>query len=496
MNSPIKPGAGPVSVATHDEITTKHRALEKNVPGYKSGDATNALTQALRYFEDNTRVEREQLLLAGVAKSKVEQAACIWLAERYDHLLRLTKEVVLRSFLAEDTDKSPRAPICALAILLSGHSIKWRKFAGSRADNTTREWLHQIFRTASAFGVDAVVLGVRIEDRQHDATVETLYVRALLLDRFSSGNLPPTRLELLDNWLVAWMGSLWLTREPVPGEPTLGVNTSAPQRGLVPHLVGDGAHLFLSLRPMQRQLDRSIRQFHQGSIFPGWGIGQVVRMEEHVAVIDFLEREFTLIETAPTQRNKRISFGTNSIVGVFFGFGEICRMAFDPERLHTVTGGGAEIGIRNAINLADISEDGLGLDMTDEDARKVNVDDLVAVRLEKGRACVLGVVVRKSNLQRPSATLIGVKVLSKQPIYRGMERVDEANTWQPAEAILLPGEADDGFADSIVVSEKTYVANAMLAVTLGRNNYDLRLRRVRQQGTGWRMAAFDAAVAP
>lgn len=499
MNTPIKPGAGVASVVTHDEITTKHRTLEKNIGGYKASDATNAVTQALRYFEDNSRLEREQLLQSGQIKTKPEQAAATWLSERYDHLLRLAREIVLRSFASQATavtETTTRAPICALAILLSGHAIKWRKFSGSRPDATTREWLHQIFRTACAFGVDSNVLSVRIEERPFDATVETLYVRALLLDRFSSGNLPPTRLALLDNWLVAWMGSLWLTREPVPGEPTLGVNTAAPQRGLSPHVAGDGAHLFLSLRPLQRQLDRSIRQFHQGAIFPGWGIGQGVRMEEHVAVIDFLEREFTLIETARTQRSKRLSISTNSIVGVFFGFNEICKLAFAAEKLHTLSGGGAEIGIRNAIHLADVSEGGLGLDMTDEDASRVNVDDLIAVRLEKGRPCVLGMVVRKSNLQRPTATLVGVKVLSKQPVYRGMEHVDVANTWQPTEGILLTGAAADGFADSVIVGEKTYVANSLLAVTLGNRTYELRLRRVRQQGSGWRMAAFDAAVAP
>ncbi len=499
MNSPVKPVAGVPSAVTHDEITTKHRTLEKNIGGYKSSDATNALTQALRFFEDNTRLEREQLLQTNHIRTKVEQATCAWLSTRYDHLLRLAREIVLRSFSAanpETGDTVARAPICALAILLSGHAIKWRKFSGSRPDATTREWLHQMFRTACAFGVDSNVLNVRIEERQFDATVETLYVRALLLDRFSSGNLPPTRLELLDNWLVAWMGSLWLTREPVPGEPTLGVNTTDPLRGLTPHVVGDNAHLFLSLRPMQRQLDRSIRQFHQGVIFPGWGIGQAARMEEHVAVIDFLEREFTLIETARTHRNKRLVISTNSNVGVFFGFDEICKMAFSAEKLHTLSGGGADIGIRNSIHLADISEGGLGLDMMDEDARHVNVDDLIAVRIEKGRPCVLGVVVRKSNLRRPDTTLIGVKVLSKQPVYRGMERVDEANTWQPTEGMLIPGSAADGFADSVVVSEKTYVANSLLAVTLGSRTFELRLRRVRQQGAGWRMAAFDAALAP
>ena len=496
MNSPSKPGQGTVSTVTHDEITTKHRALEKNIAGYKAGDATNAVTQALRYFEDNSRVEREQLLQSGPIKTKTEQATSTWLSERYDHLLRLAREIVLRSFAADNKETAPRVAICALAILLSGHAIKWRKFSGSRPDATTREWLHQIFRTASAFAVDSSVLNVRIEERHFDATVETLYVRALLLDRFSSGNLPPTRLELLDNWLVAWMGSLWLTREPVPGEPTLGVNTAAPQRGLTPYVAGDGAHLFLSLRPMQRQLDRSIRELHRGVMFPGWGIGQGVRMEEHVAVIDFLEREFTLIETARTQRSKRLSIGTNSIVGVFFGFNEICKMAFSPDRLHTLSGGGGEIGIRNAIHLSDISEGGLGLDMMDDDAHRVNVDDLIAVRLEKGRPCVIGVVVRKSNLQRPSATLIGVKVLSKQPLYRGMEYVDAANTWQPTEGILLAGAAADGFADSVIVSDKNYVANSLLAVTLGSRTFEMRLRRVRQQGAGWRMAAFDGTVSP
>ena len=386
---------------------------------------------------------------------------------------------------------------CALAIVLSGHAIKWRKFSGSRPDPTTREWLHQIFRTAEAFAVDATVLSVRIEDRQFDATVETLYVRALLLDRFSSGNLPPKRLEILDSWLVAWMGSLWLTRAPVAGEPTLGINTGMPQRGLAPHVPGDDAHLFLSLRPLQRQLDRSKREFHHGVIFPGWGIGLGAAMEEHVAVIDFLEREFTLIEAARKQRGKRLAIGVNSPVGVFFGFDEICKLAFSAEKLHSLSGGGAEIGIRNAIQLIDISEGGLGLDMIDEDARRVHVDDLIAVRLEKGRPCVLGVVVRKSNLQPPTATLIGVKVLSKAPIYSAMDRVEEAtNTWQSAEGILLGGTAEDGFSDSVIVSDKAYVANSLLAVTLDGRTFELHLRRVRQQGPGWRMAAFDAAVVP
>ncbi len=496
MSAPVTAAAVPDYAAIHEEISAKHRLLEKNIGGYRTIEATNALTQALRYFEDNIRTERERLLQVGHIKTKEERAAVIWHSECFDQLLRLTHEVVLRSFAADNTDVGPCAPICALAILLSGHACKWRKFSGTRPDATSREWLHQIYRTAISYGVEGAVLNVRIEGRQFDATIESLYVRALLLDRFASGNLSPTRLELLDNWLVAWMGALWLTRAPIAGEPTLGVNTAATQRGFVPHVEGDGAHLFLSLRPVQRQLDKSIRQFHEGKIFPGWGIGGELRMEEHVAVIEFLERECNLIETASTPRGKRVSFGDNAIVGVFFGFDEICRLAFAAEKMHTLVGGGNEIGIRNAIRLVDVSEGGLGLDMTDEDARHVHVDDLVAVRLEKGRPCILGVVVRKSHLQLPTATLVGVKVISKQPVFRPLEHVDAANTWQPAEGIMVVGAADDGYADSVILSDKTYVANGILSLALAAERYTLRMRRVRQQGVGWRMVAFDAELTP
>ena len=492
MNTPAKPAA-PVATTSRSDLTARHHALERSLAGMKLADAVNGTSQALRYFEDHTRTEREQLLKAGLIKAREDVAFSTWTSERYDHLLRLARDTVMRAFAETGADRKHRTSICALAILLSGHSIKWRKVAGTRPDATTREWLHQIFRTAVSFGDESTVLSVRIEERPVDATVEALYVRALLLDRFTGGNLPPNRLEILDNWLVVWMDALWLTREAPAGEPTLGINTAAAQRGLTPYLRGDGAHLFLSLRPLQRQLDRAIRTFHRGEIFPGWGIGATAAMEEHVAVIDFLENEFTLIETARVQRGKRLASAGNAVVGVFFGFKEICAMAFSSARASSLAGGGGELGIRNAIHLVDISEGGLGLDMIDEDARKVRVGDLVAVRLEKGRPCVLGTVVRKSNLQRPTATLIGVKVLAKSPMHLPMERVDAAtNTWQPCEGVLIAGALANGFADSIVVSEDTYVANSLIAVTVANRNFELHLGRIRQQGPGWRMAAIDA----
>lgn len=494
MNSPVtKPGAMPMN---REEFVARHKSLERGMASFKPRDMVNGVASALRVFEDASRNEREQLLRSTHIAPRDLAPSLTWFAERYDHLLQLARAAVGRVFDAADTDASQRAQICAQVMLLSAHSIKWKRIAGLRPDATAREWMHQVFRTAVAFTVDANVIAVRIEEQMIDATVESLYVRALLIDRFAGGNLTRKRLEMLDNWLVAWMSALWLTRTAVDGEACLGVNTNNAQRGLVPHQPGDGAHLFLSMKPMQRQLDRAIREFHQGRLFPGWGAGHNAPMEDHAAVIEFVEREFALIEAGTATaagRGKRVSFGANQVVGVYFGFKEICEMAFSAARLHTFAGGGGDIGVRNAISLVDVSEGGVGLDMTDDDARRVNTGDLVAVRLEKGKPCMLGVVVRKSALQKPSATLVGVKVLSKSPVYTALDRVDAAsNTWQASEGILLASADEGGFADSVIVADSTYVANTPLAVTLQNETFLLYLRRVREQGNGWKMAAFEA----
>ena len=481
---------------TPDELTAKHKALAQSVARFSAADATRALVQALRYFEDQSRSAREALLKTGQLKNKADHSTCVWVSERYEQLMNLTRETARRAFSEEHPDTSQRAAIGALLLVVSGQVLKWKKFAGAAVDAQWRQWLHNSYRTARSFQLDGVVLATRIEERAFDATIESLYVRALLLDRLAGGGLSPKRLELLDTWLVAWMGALWLTTEPTPGEFMLGVNALEAQGSLTPRLPGDGAQRFLSLRPLQRQLDRTIRDFHLGNIFPGFGIGMSAPLEDHVAVIEFLEREFTLIETARKQRARRISVASQSAVAVFFGFSEICSLAFSPDKLHSLVGGGAEIGLRNAIHLADISDGGLGLDMVEDDARRVHVGDLLAVRLEKGKPCVLGVVVRKSSA-RNGATQVGVKVLSKAPILCAMDRVDQAsNTWQPTQGLFIVGSAADGFADSVVVSDTTYVANSLAAVTLESTTIELYLRRVRQQGPGWRMAAYDAQFPP
>jgi len=508
----------------HSGMADRHSALEQGLNKDNVVESEQAVSKALREFEEFSRNDRERFLLGGLAQTGSDQAVCEWVAARYDHLGRIARAIVPYAKLPSAQDATALARTWALAVMLTGHASKWRKIAGMRSDTAVRGRLHKLFVTAMSAGVDAVILDVMVDRRSVETTVEALYVRALLLERFASGNLPPKRLEILDSWLLAWMGALWLSREPVTDGPSLAVNTRNTTVGLTRYAPGDRADFFLGLRPLQRQLERAAGDFHRGVIFPGWGLGLAFRMEEHVALIAFLEREFAIIESSGAQKSKRFAIGTSADVSVIFGFNDIYSRALQNQstmgassvtersalnapgdalsaaaaRRATLseTGGFVQPRIgRQPINLLDISESGLGLEMDSEEAGFIEVDELIAVRIEAGKPYVLGVVARKTSAHQRSVTTVGVKVLSKVPLRATLEMLNDRLVRQSVKGIFVAGKAEHGFADSIIVSDAIYKTNPTLSVMVASGVFHLRLGRVRQQGPGWKMAAVEVRVA-
>ncbi|MEP7157058.1 MAG: hypothetical protein ABI905_14865 [Betaproteobacteria bacterium] len=510
----------------HSGMADKHSALEQSLNKANVAESEQAVSKALREFEEFSRNDRERFLLGGLAQTGSDQAVCEWIAARYDHLGRISRAIVPYEIApgTADKDKVGMARTWALAVMLTGHASKWRKIAGLRGDTAVRGRLHKLFVTAMMAGVDATILDVMVDRRSIETTVEALYVRALLLERFASGNLPPKRLEILDSWLMTWMGALWLSREPVIDGPSLAINTRNPTVGLTRFVPGDRADFFLGLRPLRRQLERAAADFHRGIIFPGWGIGLSFRMEEHVSLIDFLEREFALIESSGAQKSKRFSIGNVSDVSVIFGFNDIYARALQNQSTMgsssvsergavnapgdalsgaaarraslSETGGFVQPRVgRQPINLLDISESGLGLEMDTEEASFVEVEELVAVRIEAGKPYVLGVVVRKTSAHQRSVTTVGVKVLSKVPLRATLEMLNDRLVRQSVKGIFVAGKAEHGFADSIIVTDAIYKTNPTLSVMVASGVFHLRLGRVRQQGPGWKMAAVEVRVA-
>ncbi len=500
----------------HRNLADAHSTLQQEIDKRYPVNAAITIARANAEFESASYKERERLLQGGLTMTEGDHAVCEWVATRYDHLARIARDVVPAHIKDMPHEADKLAPIWAEALLLTGHASKWRKISGQRPDVAAREKLHGLYISAASAKIESVILKVEVERQIIETTVEALYIRALLLERFSSGNLPPRRLEILDNWLIAAMGTLWLAREPAAGVPNLCVDPSHPARALTPYMAGDKAPRYLPLRPMQWQLNRIIEGFHRGVIFPGWGLGMTFRIEDHIGVIDFLEREFMLIAQTSTQKSKRLAVSSGEKVSVFVGFNDIYTRALTTQttlipsansttsaasmaalvKANSETGGFAAFDtIQGVVTLLDISDSGLGLEMTADDASRVEIDNLIAVRLDANRPCVIGVVARKANVRHQHATLVGVKVLSRVPMRATLEEVTDRTARAAIKGILVGGAAAHGFSDSLIINDAAYKANPTMSVTVARGMFHIRLGRVRHQGPGWKLAAIDVVVA-
>jgi hypothetical protein len=105
------------------------------------------------------------------------------------------------------------------------------------------------------------------------------------------------------------MSALWLSTNPSASDATLllSININSEMHGLTRYEVGDNADFYLALAPQQYQLERAIQSFHCGVLFQSWGIGMAFRVDEHVGVIDFLERELMMLEQKIIVKSKRFS---------------------------------------------------------------------------------------------------------------------------------------------------------------------------------------------
>jgi len=520
--------AGMQLTRQHTALVDFHVELQMNVAEGALDNPTAAIATALLELEALSRDSRDRLLQGGLNWTDGDRAVCDWVAGRYDHLARIAFSAAARVGKSASSSAENSVALFGLTLLLLGHAIKWRKGAGQRADVTLREHGQRLYVLAAERSLESTAFNVVVDRESIETNVEALFIRVLLIERFSSGNLIARRLEILDTWLLASAQSIWLTRELREGGASFCVDPKSPTRPLVPYQAGSVAPLYLPLWALQRQLVTIARAFHVGTIYPGWGLGVRFRVEDHIGVMEFLERELTLTEILGVKKSKRLPIG-GEVVTLFAGFNDIyvhalinqttltsagmlgsaavaAKPAFEssppePSRISVANALGDLDGLNifgavpSSVMLLDVSETGLGLEMTSDDAARIDIDSLVAVKLADGRPCIIGVVVRKANVTPRGTTLVGVKLLARVPMRATLEEVNDQVVHSTVKGIFLSGGSGGWHSDALIVNDAAYRANQTMSVTVSNGRFHVRMGRIRQQGPGWKMTAVQVIVA-
>ena len=101
----------------HAGMVDAHLALQRSMDKNNVVESMQAISRALREFEEFSRTDRERFLQGGLAQTGGDQAVCEWISARYDHLATMARRLVPVEEQLDAEQGARLAPAWALAIM-------------------------------------------------------------------------------------------------------------------------------------------------------------------------------------------------------------------------------------------------------------------------------------------------------------------------------------------------------------------------------------------
>ncbi len=432
-----------------------------------------------------------------------------WIYDQHIELAELARRAADLFERRVGGDDARTIRLVGLAFMHWGEAAKW---VVGRRDRYDYSWMHWLMRMAMGANRQLEQCEVRLDARARAATIEGLFFRTLLLDRFAGGNLTRQQIEVLDAWLWEWMGSLkgsatW------PGEAVFRADLDGKGGLRQGRRADDGPTLYLAIAPLEAQRQAVIKEFHRGRIVPSLGIAADFRVEEHVAVLEQLRLAFEAPQDDDAQRVVRRP-AAGPAVEVWVGLGEIVARGLqadmqpanpqvaltrkasdalsDTQRIRAIQFSDEYESSRRFLRLADASDTGFGFEASEKESTGIAVGDLLGMRLSDEEPCVLGRVVRRVPGQVEGQVVIGVRAMSEVAQALTLSRTERQGRPDDDDLfIYVPGDDDTGAQDAFLVPEKLLQEQGPHETRIGEDVFTLQFNRVRRKGRGWALAGFE-----
>ena len=169
--------------------------------------------------------------------------------------------------------------------------MKWGYFLGEPARSAPWRQLHALYALADADGVARAPFLLHPAQENFKPTVQSLYLRTLVLDLLNAGNLSRAQIEIADGWFSSWCQEYSLDTEFVPGKHLFYVDLDSPggMRLLRGDTPGDSAR-YLGADALKAQIEDVQSGLRHGRLYAGYGSGALFPVEEHVALLATIEK--------------------------------------------------------------------------------------------------------------------------------------------------------------------------------------------------------------
>ena len=409
--------------------------------------------------------------------------------------------------------------VTGLALNAIHSFVKWGYFLNEPGRNVPWKQIHALYQLAETDGYSQVPFVLHPAQPSYKPSVQSLYLRTLILDMLNTGNLTKVQIEIADGWFSSWCNDYSLDTEYSTRNHLFYVDVMSDS-GM--HLMRKDSHgdsmRYVRTEGLKAQIEEVQAGLRHGRLYAGHGAGAVFPVEQHVALLAIIERLYHSILSGSENRIEERTHFEDREVDVTVGMERLLRKSrekpvvaaaapvatsshaetfeLSPTGLtlqtvapqaHTVDAGPADPEVERW-RVFDLSSKGYGLLVDRAAAENVILNGVVGLRNHETGGWIVGTAVRKLANRVRGEILVGVEVLSYRPVPIQMQPADGG----PASpALYLPGTDDNGKLDALLVRAQDFRSDQHLVIPVGGAKYYIRLNRVIRKGSDWVKARFE-----
>ena len=411
--------------------------------------------------------------------------------------------------------------VTGLALNAIHSFVKWGYFLNEPGRAAPWKQVHALYALAEADGYAQVPFVLHPAQPSFKPSVQSLYLRTLILDILNTGNLSKIQIEIADGWFSSWCNDYSLDVEYSTRNHLFFVDL-ASDSGM--HLMRKDSHgdsmRYIRADGLKAQIEEVQLGLRHGRLYAGYGAGAVFPVEEHVALLAIIEKLYHSILAGSENRIEERTHFEDREVDVVIGIDRVMRkmreapsqatapraavapaptdtFELSPAGLSLVAGEAAPAMVADEPadpdierwRVFDLSSKGYGLLVDRAAADLILLNGIIALRNHDTGGWIVGLVVRKLANRVRGEILVGIEVLAYRPI--PIDLTPAASGSAAVQALYMPGFDTNGKLDSVIVRVADFRSDQTHAITAGGAQYRVRLNRIIRKGADWIKARFE-----
>jgi len=405
--------------------------------------------------------------------------------------------------------------VTGLALNAIHSFVKWGWFLNEPGRAIPWKQVHALYSLSESEGYSQATFVLNSAQPSFTPSVQSLYLRTLILEVLNSGSLSKVQIEIADGWFSSWCAAYGLDAEYSPPNHTFFVDlaSDAGMRLMRKDSHGDSMR-YVRIDGLKAQIEEVQAGLRHGRLYAGYGAGAVFPVDEHIALLAIIEKfHQSILAGSENPIEERTHFEDRE-VDVVVGIERVMRKMREAPAAPAAApaapvadtieiSGGISLTSTDATpalaeepadpdierwRVYDLSSKGYGLLVDRPDAELLLLNGLIALRNHESGGWIVGTIVRKLANRARGEILVGIEVLGYRPIALDAAPFSGGAALQ---AIYLPGIEANGKLDSILVRNTDFRTDQVFEVKAGGVLYRLRMNRVIRKGADWLKARFE-----